>query len=153
MINWTLNKYKFLNENYASHMKIVRYIISGCTAAFTDLVALYIFTDIFGIWYIISTPLAFVIAFGVSFGMQKYWTFRDHSSGNVGKQGMVYFVVSLTNLFVNTFLVFAFTEWVGFHYMFSQFLAGGLIAISSFFIYQKLIFNQSKIKEVGFEQK
>ena len=45
----------------------VKFIIAGGTAAFTDLVLLYIFTDILGWWYLVSAAIAFVIAFFVSF--------------------------------------------------------------------------------------
>src|SRR2546428_766905 len=98
-------------------MKIVRYIISGGTAAVTDLAFLYVFTDMLQIWYVISTPLAFIIAFGVSFTLQKYWTFRDNSREGVGKQGAAYFIVSSANLFINSFLVFVLTDYVHIYYM------------------------------------
>lgn len=125
-------------------MKIVRYLISGGTAAVTDLFFLYFFTDICGLWYVYSTPLAFLIAFGVSFSLQKYWTFRDHSKEGMGKQGTVYFIVSVCNMFLNSFLVIAFTDYVGLHYIVSQIVAAGLIAVMSFFVYQKFIFNRKK---------
>ena len=142
MINWTKNKYDSLNESHPSHMKIIRYIISGGTAAVVDIGLLYVFTDIMGVWYLLSAVLAFIVAFIVSFSLQKYWTFRDHSMERVGKQGSVYFMVAVANLIVNTLLVYIFTDWFDLYHIFSQILAAGLIAINSFFIYQRFIFKK-----------
>ncbi len=156
MITWTKNKYLELDQKYAKHMKIFRYVISGGTAAVVDLGLLYLLTTIFNIWYVISTPVAFIFAFGVSFTMQKYWTFRDHSSEGVAKQGTLYFVISAINMVLNSFLVFLFTEFARIHldnlpmlivkydYLISQIIAAILIAIMSFFLYQKFVFNRPK---------
>jgi putative flippase GtrA len=146
MIEWTKKTYNDLDQKYAAHMKIVRYIISGGTSAVTDLFLLYLFTDIFHIWYIISAALAFIIAFFVSFTLQKYWTFRDNSNEGIKKQGLMYFVIGLINLGVNTLLVYFFTEYLfvflRYDYLVSQVCAAGLIAIVSFFVYQKFIFRK-----------
>lgn len=143
MINWLNNKYSYLNENHASKMKILRYIISGGTAALTDLVALYVFTDILHVWYLLSAIIAFIIAFGVSFSLQKYWTFKDHSNDGIAAQGALYLLISIVNLGINTGLVYLFTDVFGSHYIVSQIIAAGLIAIVSFFVYQKLIFKKA----------
>ncbi|MFA6459165.1 MAG: GtrA family protein [Candidatus Paceibacterota bacterium] len=139
------NTYATLDEKHAKKMKIARYVISGGTAAVTDLAFLYLFTDILHIWYLVSTVFAFIIAFCVSFTLQKYWTFRDHSSDGVGAQGALYFTVSVINLAVNTGLMYLLTDIFGSHYMISQIIAAGCIAIVSFFVYQKLIFKQSLV--------
>lgn len=140
MINWLKNTYTSLDEKHAGKMKIVRYIVSGGTAAVTDLAFLYFFTDILGIWYVISAIMAFIIAFGVSFTLQKYWTFRDHSSDSVAAQGTIYFSISIINLGINTGLVYLLTDMAGVHYFMSQIIAAGSIAVISFFVYQKLVF-------------
>ena len=80
----------------------VKFIISGGTAAITDLVLLYIFTDILGLWYLISAAAAFIVAFFVSFFLQKFWTFRDNSRDRIFKQLGQYLTVGIVNLCINT---------------------------------------------------
>ena len=41
---------------------ILRYLISGITAASTNIILLYIFTDILHIWYLYSSALSFILA-------------------------------------------------------------------------------------------
>ncbi len=128
--------------------KILRYLFSGGTAAVTDLTLLYIFTDVFGIWYILSSVLAFLVAFAVSFILQKFFTFQDHAMDGVRGQALVYLLVTSFNLGLNTALVFAFVHYAGFHYLFAQILASIIIAVESFVVYGLFIFKPKHSKHL-----
>lgn len=135
--------YMRFDEQHPTHMRILRFLISGGISLGTDLVLLYIFTDIFGIWYLVSAVAAFILAFFVSFTLHKFWTFGDHSRDGIHMQMGTYFLVAAANLGLNTMLVFAFVEWAGVHYLLAQIVASALIAIESFFIYQRFIFRNT----------
>lgn len=122
--------------------KITKYIIAGGTAAVVDLSLLYILTEKFRIWYLMSAILAFIVAFIVSFLLQKFWTFRDSSTDRTHKQVIVYFIVSVFNFILNTSFVYLFTDFLHIHYIISQILASGVLAISSYFIYSLFIFKE-----------
>ncbi len=122
--------------------KIIRYIISGGTAAIVDLVILYMLVEKLNITYILSAVIAFLVAFIVSFTLQKYWTFGDDSK-KINSQASKYFLVSAINLILNTILVFLFVEFLGLHYIISQIITSGLIALSSFYIYSLFIFRNN----------
>src|SRR3989344_8484307 len=83
---------------------IIKYIISGGTAAIVDLTILY-FLDSLGMYYLISVNIAFIIAFIVSFSLQKYWTFNDSRGNRTHYQMIIYFVVSVINVFINTIII------------------------------------------------
>lgn len=134
-------------------LQIVRYLISGGTAAIVDLGLLFVFVEWLSIYYIIAAIIAFLISFVVSFVLQKYWTFKDARTQDVHKQVSVYFLVALINLGINTLLIYIFVEFFGMHYIFGQILASGLIAISSFFIYSLFIFKHGSFKAINSEQK
>lgn len=142
MIDWTKDKYGELTGRYPIHAKIVRYLISGGTAAFTNITLLYLFTDIFGIWYIASAAMAFALAFIVSFTLQKFWTFQDISKDQIHRQATVYLTVALSNLLINTSLLYMQVEYLGIHYIVAQLIASVFIAIESFFVYQIFIFKK-----------
>lgn len=123
--------------------KLFRYLISGGSAAVVDLLALHIFVKCFSMWYVLAAILAFLIAFGVSFTLQKFWTFKDVSK-KVTSQVTVYFIVSVINLGINTLLMYIFVDYVHVHYLLSQIIASGILAISSYFIYSSFIFFEIK---------
>ncbi|MDO8594569.1 MAG: GtrA family protein [bacterium] len=122
------------------YQRLIRYIIAGGTAASVDFAFLYLFTDLWGIHYLSSSVLAFLVAFVVSFLLQKFWTFQDHSMDGVHAQAVLYFVVAALNLGVNTFLMYAFVDWLQMWYIAAQFLASILIAFESFFVSRYFIF-------------
>lgn len=122
------------------YSKVLKYLISGGSAAVINLGVLYVFTEYFGVWYLASSGIAFVFAFMVSFTLQKFWTFGDASVQMIKKQLMLYLVAAAFNLAINTVLMYAFVEHLGIHYFFAQIITSGIIAIGSFFVYQHLIF-------------
>ncbi len=122
--------------------KIFRYLIAGGTALVTNLFFLYALTEWLGLYYLVSVVVAFLLAVAVSFLMQKYLTFRDRSVANLHRQMMIYLTAAVINTGINTLLVYLFVEYGGWHYLVGQIVASAIIAIESFFVYQKLIFHQ-----------
>lgn len=122
--------------------ELVKYLISGGTAAAVDVLLLYVFTDIFKLWYITSAVLAFIGAFCVSFTLQKYWTFRDLSSSKIHAQISLYLISSVINLGINTLFMYILVDFFHIWYILSQIITSGLIAIGSFFIYKYIIFKK-----------
>jgi len=126
---------------------IMRYLFSGGTAAMVNLGLLYLLTDIMGLYYLLSGILAFSCGVIVSFIMQKSWTFQDRSTEETYKKFVLYVVIAIINLAVNTSLLFLFTDIFNLYYMISQFLASGIVAVWSYFIYRKMFFYGIMVKQ------
>lgn len=142
MIKLLKNIWEIEDEGYAKHVKIFRFLISGGLAAATDLTLLFLFTDILGFWYLLSSVIAFILSFFVSFSLQKLWTFRDHSKERVKKQLGIYLLIASFNIVINTLLVYLSVEYFSLHYLPAQIIVSAFIAIESFFVYQKFIFHK-----------
>lgn len=128
--------------------QIIKYLIAGGTAALVDLALLYFFTDRLGIWYLVSASLAFILSFFVSFFLQKFWTFKDADKAAMYRQMGAYLTVALINLALNAALMFMFVDGFKIWYLLAQFIASGLIAVESYFIYKHLIFNKSGQRKI-----
>lgn len=127
----------------------IKYLISGGTATFIDLFLLFIFHSIFDISIVPAATLAFLMAFFVSFYLQKFWTFRDNSKEKIGKQGILYFIVAAANLGVNAIGMYFLAEVLHVWYLLAQIIMCGAIAFYSFLIYNFLIFNKTEKGNVG----
>ncbi len=138
---------ELLRHHIIKHQRPVKYLIAGGTAAFVDLTLIYFFTDILGVWYLLSACLAFVIAFFVSFFLQKFWTFSDKDKERMYKQMTVYLIVSLTNLIINTIGMYVLVDGFKVWYMLAQFIISGLMASESYIISRFFIFNVTKLAE------
>ena len=128
-------------QRFTKHL-IVRYIISGGTSATVNLSFFYLFFNIFSIHYLISNIIAFSIAFGVSLGLQKFWTFRDHSTENIHIQGLFYFLNSIFGLGINTLILYICVDFLGIMPIIGVVIAGGSTALCTFQISRRYIFNQ-----------
>jgi len=122
---------------------IFRYIISGGTAACIDIFILYFLTSYLKVHYLLAAIFAFMVAFFVSFILQKFWTFKNNSKKNIHRQLTFYLIVSVTNLFLNTFLMYVFVDIIHAWYILAQIFSGGIIAMESFILYQYLIFRET----------
>ncbi|MEK9184817.1 MAG: GtrA family protein, partial [Patescibacteria group bacterium] len=144
-VNFKKNSKIMILINKLTQHLLFRYIISGGTAAFVDLVLLYILNTVFDIHYIFASIVAFIMAFFVSFILQKFWTFKNHSQENIHQQILMYFSASLFGLGLNTLLMYIFVDYFHLIVILSQIFAGILVACCSFFISKKLIFKYKKL--------
>ncbi len=128
--------------------KLIRYGVSGAVATGIDLGLLFVFKSIFHIWYLLSVVLAFVIAFGVSFSLQKFWTFQDRDLDVVKSQIGAYSLIAFWNLGLNTLLMYICVDMFGLHYIFSQFIVSGLVAVQSYFLYARYVFKKTAQRSI-----
>ena len=122
------------------HRAYVKYIFSGGTAAVVDLFLLAMLKELFGAHYLIAASLAFIVAFFVSFFLQKFWTFGHTRMEDLHAQMITYLIIAVTNLGINVGLMYFFVEIAGIWYFFSQIISGALLALMSFFLYRRLVF-------------
>lgn len=120
--------------------QVLKFLVAGGLALATNLFVLYICTDILHIYYMVSTVVAFAIAFNVSFILQKFWTFKDPSKGNMHIQLPLYLGVQLMNMALNALLMYVFVEYLHVWYILSQTIIALMIAVSTFFINKVYIF-------------
>jgi predicted glycoside hydrolase/deacetylase ChbG (UPF0249 family)/putative flippase GtrA len=119
---------------------ILRFGMSGAVVALVDLSLLYLFTSVFGIWYVGSASLAFCLAFLVCYTLQKSWTFKDGAP--LLLRMPLYFGLQLTNLVLNAFLLYIAVAMFGFPYLPAEFIVLLLIACESFLIMKFVIFRR-----------
>ncbi len=126
--------------------QFIKFAISGGTAFAADLLLLFFFTDILKIWYIYSASMAFVVAFFISFYLQKFWTFRDRNK-KVYKQMVIFFFSGTANVIVNAGGMYVIVEKIGVKYLFAQTIMTALLSICSFLIYRFIVFKKHKTEQ------
>ena len=120
--------------------RVVRYIISGGTATASNFVILYTFTEFLHIWYITSSIFGMIAGFGISFILQKFWTFQNAGLERVHIQLPLHIALSLVNIAANTVLLYGFVQYLHVWYLLAQFINAALLACMNFFIYRAYIF-------------
>ena len=125
----------------------VKFVISGLTATITHFTILLVLTELFKVWYVASASVGFVIAFLVSFNMQKFWTFRDNSRDRIYNQATLYLFTALAGACINAAAMYALVDKFEIYYIYAQVVIGAFIAVGNFLVYRFFIFKTQK-KEV-----
>lgn len=127
-------------EKILAHLpQLTKFVVTGGTATLVHMGLFWVFKQWMPI--VVATTLGFLIAFVVSFTLQKYWTFK--SQGQVAKQGIAFFVLQMVNLTINALAMYVLVEKFGFWDMGSQFVVLGTLAVSTFIISKLFIFKQT----------
>ena len=127
--------------------KLIRYLISGGTAALVNFTTLFVLVQFIDIHYLSASILAFVVSIAISFAMQKFWTFRDKLVHDIHMQFSRYAVVISSSLLINTTLVYLMVERLHTWYLLAQVLATVIIAVINFFAYRHFVFEERGLSE------
>jgi putative flippase GtrA len=132
----------------------VKFFFAGCFAGMTHLVFLAIFHGWFSWPIVLSTSIAFIGSFLVSFSLQKLWTFRDFSQKRTISQFGMYILNAFIALNINGFLMHLLVDKYGVWYLFSQIIVNVSIGVGNFFIYRFIVFRKKhevncQKKEIG----
>ena len=120
----------------------VKFLIAGGTSTFTDLLLLFIFHSIFKLNVIVAATLAFVLAFFVSFYLQKFWTFRENSTHKIKLQLFFYFFLGAVNTGINAEAMHILVNIMQVWYLLAQVFISAAIAILNFVVYKYFIFKK-----------
>lgn len=141
-------------NNVFRHRQILKFLIAGGIATFADISIYYVLTYLAGLWYVASSISSFIIAFWISFGLQKFWTFRDKNTQEMMRQTYLYFFVAVANLGMSTLIIYSFVDYMNIHKFIAKIFANAIIAGESFFVYRYFIFAKtSKVEIVETSQK
>jgi putative flippase GtrA len=122
--------------------RLVRFFISGGTGATVHLGVLALLVEFAGLYPVIASAGGFLVAFSVSFTLQKFWTFQDHDTAAAPRQMAIYFGIQVTNLFLNMLLMYLLIEVAHVQYVVAQIGTIGVIAIEAYFLYTKFVFGK-----------
>jgi len=119
----------------------VRYAFSGGSALVTEEVVLYLTHGLahFPLW--LATGLAYLIAFGVNFSINRMLTFAEHGAreGAVHKQTVRFALLVSVNFGVTQVLMYSLTG-AGVNYLIAKPLSTVVITAYNFWLYKHWVF-------------
>lgn len=118
--------------SYVLSRQFVKFAVVGVINTAIHLFVLFILVQYFGIWYMFSAFLAFLVAVTNSFVINTLWTFKKKIYDETSIRYSKFFGVSVIAAFFNLTFLYIFTEYFGLWYMISQFIAIILILMINF---------------------
>ncbi|MBE6489663.1 MAG: GtrA family protein [Methanobrevibacter sp.] len=109
-----------------------RYVFVGGTAFAVDFFFLYFFSDICGIYYLISGVLSFIISVLVNYWMSTVWVFNQDNIDNKLLEFNLFLAISTIGLVFTEILLWLFTDVCGLHYLISKIIAAAIVMFWNF---------------------
>lgn len=123
---------------------VIKFVFAGSTAGILDLALLYVFHGLFGWGLIFSTSAAFIVAFLLSFTLQKFWTFRNYRRDRMVHQLFIYILNSFIGLNLNGLFMHLLVNKFGVWYLLAQVIVSLTIGVWNFIVYKFIVFRTNK---------
>lgn len=128
--------YSLCNE----YKSLIKFVVAGCFSGGTDLVLLFAFHGLARIDIVLSTSLAFILSFLVSFTLQKFWTFRNYCQDKVVHQLVLYVINACLGLYLNGLFMHILVNRYAVWYILAQIIVNLAIAVLNFIVYKFVVF-------------
>ncbi len=122
----------FIKKTDSNLIQLVRYCFVGGIAAVVNIGMLYVFTDMLHIYYIISNVMSFILGLIVNYVLSKKFVFQDSKEIKKSKEFIVYGIIGVLGLIIDTILVALFTSKIHFYYLISKIISTILVFIWNF---------------------
>ena len=111
-------------------------------AFIVDFGLLYVLTEFFGVWYLLSTTFAVMVAMVVNYSWQRFVTFKSLEETHV-KQFSKFVSVSLVAITINVLLMYALVDGLGVWYLLAKIFVTAIVLFFNFFANKHYTFNPS----------
>jgi Predicted membrane protein len=106
--------------------------IVGVISTIIDFGLLYLFTEAFGIYYMVSAAASFIISLVFNYIASMKFVFHGKKDVSKKKEFLVFAVLSICGLIINELLRKACTDRIGMHYMLGKVCATVVVMIWNF---------------------
>jgi putative flippase GtrA len=129
------------NKIFEKFRKITKYFFISVIATVTDIIFLYIFTEIINIFYLLSAIFSYIIGMFIAYLGNRKYTFKNNKNKKEIHKFIDFSVISIIGLVLNIILLKIFTEDFGIWYIYSKIIAVILIFFIKYIGHKKIVFN------------
>ena len=122
-----------------------KYLFVGGICTILDFLLLFILKDYLSINYVIASIISFSSSVILNYFLCTFWIFKTRIIKNRYGEFMVYVIISLVGLFLNTGLIWFFTEIFGIFVLLSKVLGTPIVLVWNF-LGRKYLAHTIKIK-------
>ncbi len=121
------------HEADSTHVQLFRYMFVGGAAFIVDFGSLFILTQYFGIYYLVSAAIAFVLGLAANYALSISWVFNRRTLENRTLEFGVFTFIGIIGLGLNELFIWFFTSEIGFYYLISKIISAIIILFWNFF--------------------
>jgi putative flippase GtrA len=136
-------------EKYKKYTKLVRFLVSGGSAALVEYCTFLFLGSTFHINIFFANSLSFLCGLIVSFLLNKRWVFR--SKKKTYGEFIRYFILALVNLAISNIAIDLLVNGVHLKQFIAKIYVMMIIALWNYIIFSKLIFHSAHELEEAIE--
>ena len=119
-------------------MQLFKFGVVGVLATVLDFLFLYLFTDVFGIYYLLSAAVSFVLSTLFNYVASMRFVFSSKfNKDEKSKEVLLFVILSVIGLLLNQFLMWLFVEKITLYYMLAKIVATFFVMAWNF-IFRKI---------------
>jgi putative flippase GtrA len=107
--------------------EFIRYAVASAIAFAVDVGSLWFLTDFFGLRYLLSGAIAFILGLSIVYSFSIMWVFEHRSFTNWKAEYALFAAIGIVGLVLNEACLWFLTSVVGFHYLISKLVSQVLI--------------------------
>ena len=128
------------NETNDATVQLFRYLFVAGTAFIVDFSALFIFTEVFGIYYLLSAVFAFCLGLSTNYLLSIFWVFNERKFKKRWIEFSINALIATTGLGLNVLFIWIFTEKMGMYYLVSKVFSTAIVFWWNFLAKKKILF-------------
>jgi putative flippase GtrA len=128
------------DQTNKTRIQLLRYLFVGGAAFIVDFLSLYILTDFFGIYYLISAAIAFSLGLLVNYFLSVSWVFNKRKLKNKNFEFGIFAIIGIVGLGLNEVIIWFFTQELLIYYLLSKIFAAVIILFWNFFARKYVLF-------------
>ena len=105
---------------------------------------LELLTEVFGLHYLLSATLSFILGLVTNYILSVSWVFNRRSLSRPWAEFLVFAVIGVVGLGLNSLILFLCTEKLGLHYTLSKIIATVVVFFWNFFARKLILFHNKK---------
>lgn len=125
-------------------VQFISYLIVGGIAFAIDFGTLFLLTDFFGIYYILSATAGFLLGLIVNYLLCVFWIFDFRAIEKAIHEFGLFAVIGIAGLLLNNLLIYLLTEAAGLYYLISKMVAAALVLVFNFTLRRQLLFSNNR---------
>ncbi len=132
----------FVDETSNGFIQLFRYLFVGGFAFAVDYGLLYALTECAGLYYLVSASISFLAGLVVNYLLSTGWIFKTSKMDYKVGEFVIFSIIGVIGLGLNSLLLYVFTDWVHIHYMISKLLTAALVMLWNFFARKIILFTK-----------
>lgn len=121
-------------------MELFKSILSSIVSFALDFCIFLFFTEVVGLYYVVSSAVGFVIGTSLSYILSVYWIFSKRKLAHTRLEFLIFLGVGLIGVGLNSLFLYIFTEYVGIHYAVSKIISASIVFFFNFFSRKIILF-------------